>query len=86
MEIGLSVAFALLRAAVAGRDVRFHSNEWANAGLVCFFLEFPGAVHVAMIGDGESGLLEFERPLDQIINPVCAVEKRIFGVAVQMNE
>ena len=51
-----------------------------------FFLEFPGAVHVAMIGDRESGLLELERPLDQVIDPICAVEKGKFGVTVKMNE
>jgi hypothetical protein len=45
---------------------------------VRFFLELPRAEHVAMVGDGESGLLEFESPLDQVIDSVGAVEKRVF--------
>jgi hypothetical protein len=51
-----------------------------------FFLEFPRAVHVPMVGDRESGLLEFERSLDQVIDPICAVQEGIFGMTVKMNE
>ena len=31
-----------------------------------------------MVGDGESGLLEFKSPLNQVIDSVRAVEKRVF--------
>jgi hypothetical protein len=43
-------------------------------------------MHVAVIGDGKGGLLELERPLDQVIDPICAVEEGVFGVTVKMNE
>lgn len=39
-----------------------------------------------MIGDREGGLLELEGPLDQVINSIGAVEKRILGVAVKVDE
>ena len=39
-----------------------------------------------MIGDRERGLLELERPRDQVIDPVGAVEKGVLGVAVEMDE
>ena len=39
-----------------------------------------------MVGDRESGLLEFERSLDQVIDPICAVQEGIFGMTVKMNE
>lgn len=31
-----------------------------------------------MVGDGQSGLLELESPLYQVIDSVGAVEKRVF--------
>jgi hypothetical protein len=43
-------------------------------------------MHVAMVGDGQSGLLEFESPPDQLIDSIGAVEERILGVTVEMNE
>ena len=39
-----------------------------------------------MVGDREGGLLELERPFDQVIDSICAVEKGVFGVAVEMYE
>ena len=86
MVVRLAIAFALLAAPVAGGDVRLHSDERANAGLVRFFLELPRTEHVAVIGDGESGLLEFESPLYQVIDSVGAVEKRVLGMTMEMNE
>ena len=39
-----------------------------------------------MIGDGEGGLLQLARAHDEIIDAVRAVEERVFGVAVKMDE
>ena len=86
MVVRLPVAFALLYATIAGSDVGFHPDEGTDACLVCFFLEFPRAMHVAMVSDGQSGLLEFESPPDQLIDSIGAVEERIFRVTVEMNE
>jgi hypothetical protein len=41
---------------------------------------------VTVIGDGEGGLFELERPIDEVIDSVRAVEKGVFGVAVEVNE
>ena len=37
-----------------------------------------------MIGYGKSGLFEFQRPLDQVVYSVGAVEKGVFRMAVKM--
>lgn len=86
MVIRLPVAFTLLYAAVARRDVGFHPDEGTDARLVRLFLELPRAMHVAVVGDGQSRLLEFESPPDQLIDSIGAVEERIFRVTVEMNE
>jgi hypothetical protein len=39
-----------------------------------------------VIGYGEGRLLEFERLRDQIIDPVCTVEKGVFGMAMEVDE
>ena len=39
-----------------------------------------------MIRDRQRGLLELERPGDQVIDAVRAVEKGVLRVAVQMDE
>ena len=39
-----------------------------------------------MVGDRQCGLLEFQGPGYEIIDPVGAVEERVFGVTMQMNE
>ena len=39
-----------------------------------------------MVGDRERGLLELERPRDQVVDPVGAVEEGVLGVAVEMDE
>ena len=82
MVVRLPVSFALLDPAITGRDVSFHPDERADSGFMGFFLKLPCSVHVAMIGDGERGHLELESPLDQVIDSICAVEKRVFRVAV----
>jgi hypothetical protein len=39
-----------------------------------------------VIGYGEGGLLEFQRFIDEVINAVCAVQERVFRVAMKVDE
>ena len=84
--VGLPVGFALLVAAASGRYISLHPDDGIDARFGGFFLKLPCAMHVAVIGDGECGLLELERTSDQVIDPICAVEEGVLGVAVKMNE
>ena len=73
-------------APVAGRDVRLHADDRLELRLSRLLLELPGGVQVAVIGDRQGGLLELLGAPDQVIDPVGAVEERVFRVAMQMNE
>ena len=44
-----------------GRDVRFHADDRLEPRLLRLFLELPGRVQVAVVGDREGRLLEFQR-------------------------
>ena len=71
---------------IARSDIGFHADDWLEARLLCLFLELPSPVKVTVIGYGEGRLLEFKRLRDQIIDPVCTVEKGVFGMAVEVDE
>ena len=43
-------------------------------------------MEVTVIGDRQRGLLELLRAADQIIDPVRAVEERVFRVAMEVDE
>ncbi len=73
-------------ATVAGRDVGLHAQDGLDAGLSRLFLELPGGVHVTVICNRQRGLLVELRALDQIIDAIGAVEERILGVAMQVDE
>ena len=88
MEVRLSpvAADAIASAPISRRDIGFHADDRLEAGLLRFFLELPGPVEVTVIGYGERWLLELQRLRDQIIDPVCTVEKGVFGMAVEVDE
>ena len=71
-------ADAVTGASIARRDIGFHADDRLEPGLFCFFLELPRPVKVTVIGYGEGGLLELQRSVDEIIDAVGAVEKRVF--------
>ena len=77
MVIGLVPipADAVARASIARRDIGFHADDRLDARFFGLFLELPRAVKVTVIGDGEGGLLEFQRSIDEVVDAVCAVEK-----------
>jgi hypothetical protein len=43
-------------------------------------------VQVTVIGNGQSRLLELLGSPDQVVDPVRAVEERVLGMAVEMDE
>ena len=88
MEIGLTAVAtdAIARASIAGRDIRLHPDYRLDACFLGFFLELPRRVKVTVVGNGEGGLFEFERPFDQVIDSIGAVEEGVFGVAMKVNE
>jgi hypothetical protein len=70
----------------AGGDVGLHAEDRLELGLAGLLLELPRRVHVAVIRHGERRHLELLGAADQRIDPVGAVEKRVLGVAVQVDE
>src|SRR6185437_10538125 len=87
VEVGLG-AWARTRAfpSIARCHVRFHADDRSQLGFLGLFLELERRVEIAVVGDGERGLLEFQRPRDEVVDPIGAVEQRILGVTVQMDE
>lgn len=63
------------RTPIAGRDIGFHADYRLYSRFFGSFLELPCAMEVTVIGDGEGGLLKFERFTDEIFNSVGAVEQ-----------
>ena len=88
MVVGFSPvsADAVAGPSIAWRDIGFHADYRLEARLLRFFLELPSPVKVTVIGYGEGRLLEFLRLRDEIIDAVCAVEKGVFGMAVEVDE
>ena len=88
MVIGFSPvsANAVAGSSIAWRDIGFHADYRLDARLLRFFLELPSPVQVTVIGYGEGWLLEFLRLRDEIIDAICAIEKGVFGMAVEVDE
>ncbi len=76
----------LARAPIAWRDVRLHADNGLELRLLRLFLELPRGVHVTVIRNRERWLLELQSPLDQVIDPVGAVEEGVLRVAVEVDE
>ena len=88
MEVGLTAvaADAIASASIAGRDIRLHPDYGFDPCFLGFFLELPRRMEVTVVGNGEGGLFELERPFDQVIDSIGAVEKGVFRVTVKVNE
>jgi len=54
--------------------------------LLRLLLELPCGVEIPVIGDRQRRLLQLERPGDQVIDAVGAIEEGVFRVAVEMDE
>ena len=70
----------------AGRDVGLATNDRFDPGAGCFLVKFDRAKKIAVIGDGHGRHLELGRFFHQLLHPNGAVEQRIFGVKVEVNE
>jgi hypothetical protein len=79
-------ADAVAGASIARRDIGFHADNRLEPRFLGFFLELPRAVKVTVIGYCEGGLFELQRSVDEIIDAVGAVEKRVFRVAMEVDE
>ena len=79
-------ADAVAGSSVARGDIGFHADDRLEARLLRLFLELPSPMKVPVIGYGEGWLLEFQRLRDQVTDPVCTVEKGVFGMAMEVDE
>ena len=71
---------------VTGGDVGLHPDDRLDASFVGLLLKLPCRVQIAVVGNGNSGLLELLRLCDQVVDTIRPVEERIFGMAVQVYE
>ena len=67
-------------------DVRFAANDRFDSGALRFLVKFDRAIQIAVIGHRDRGHLEFSRFFHQLFHPDRAIEQRIFGVQMQVNE
>ena len=81
-----TIARSRALAPVARRDVGLHTYDRFDARLTRLLLELPRRVQIAVVGDRQRRLLELLSPVDQVGDPVGAVEERILGVTVKMDE
>ena len=88
MVVGFSpvASDAVASASIARCDIGFHADDRLEPRFFGLFLELPRPVKITMIGYGEGGLFELQRFIDEIIDAVCAVEKRVFRVAMEVDE
>ncbi len=80
VELGVFVAHA------AAGQVGFDADDGFDA---CFFggtVKFEGAIHRAVVGEGDGRLPQFRRSPHQIIHPAQPVEQGVFAVAVQVDK
>ena len=73
-------------ATVAGRNVRLHPDDRLDALFPGHLVEGPCPEHAAMVGEGEPGHLVLGRLSDQVTKAIRAVEERVFGVRVEVDE
>src|SRR5690606_33861846 len=77
---------AALHSAVARRDVRLHPQQRLEPVPVRKLLERPRAEHAAVVRESERRHLEIDGAPDEVLEPVRAVEQRVFAVGVQVYE
>ena len=70
----------------ARRDVRLAADDRFDAGVLRFLVKFDRAEKIAVIGHGHRRHFEFRRFFHQLLHPHRAIEERVFGVEVEMNE
>jgi len=76
----------LLVVAAARRDVGLDADDRLDAGLASRLVELVGSVHVAVVGHADRGHAEPPGLGEQRRDLRCAVEHRVLGVHMEMNE
>ena len=71
---------------VAVSHVRLEPEHRSEASLSGPLLEVPGAVQIAVVGEGERRHPQLLGPVEQRIDPVGPVEKGILTMRMEMNE
>lgn len=77
-------SFALLPA--AGREIGFTPDDGLHPLGGGLFMEVDGSEEVAVVRDGERGLLKFPDLPEKRIQLIRAVQQAVLGVEVQVNE
>src|SRR5688572_23864888 len=73
-------------APVAGCHIRFHPDDRLDARFLRLFLEVPRRVQIAVVRDGQCGLLQLLRAPNQVVDPVGSIEEGVLRVTVEMDE
>ena len=84
--IGRLAGRPALRAPVARRDVDLAAENRVDAALARLIVKDDRREHVAVLGDRERRHLQLDRAVEQLLDPAGAVEERILGVQVQVDE
>src|SRR5437879_4621194 len=83
---GVAVDAALAQEARAGRDVDLAAHNRLDSGFLARLVEVDGAVHDAVVGDGQGGHLELGRSLHERVDAAGPIEQRELGVVVEVDE
>jgi hypothetical protein len=68
------------------RHVHLAADDRLDAGRLHRVVELDRAEHVAVVGDRAGGHAELGNSLREVFRASSAVEKRIFGVEMEMDE
>ena len=86
VEGGLARAFRGLVEAVAGGDIELAADDGLDPGLFGLDVEFQGAEHGAVVGDGHGAHPVFLALGQQVADPDGAVEQAVLGVDMEVDE
>ena len=87
MVVGVSVGRSPLNVVVVFlADIEFATDNWLYAGLVGRVHEMHGTKNIAVVGHGNRGHAQLFHPVDKFFHVAGAVEHRIIGMEMQVNE
>ena len=69
-----------------GGQVGLAANDGIDLFGLGLLVEFNGAIEVAVIGHGHGGHAQFGNAVHQLPNPHGAIQERVFGVEVEVDE
>ena len=85
-QVVVGIAFRRSAMVILLADIKFASDNRLDALLLRLFHELHRAVDVAVVGHGHGLLPDLGHPLDQAGNAASAVEQRIVGMKMKMDE